>query len=115
MNVHELEEHAGEHADRVLALIEESNREGVRRYVDRLDRTEMAWLVLALANTALQQESSNTSLEVRLGILKRRNETLEAANVNLFRERRALADSVSELRDLMDERASTAPARKVKC
>lgn len=105
---------AAEQSQRVLDLIEGGRRQELHEFVDGLDRTDLAWLVLSLAAGLLGQESANGRLHVQNGILKRQNEVLDTANKNLFGEKRELHDRNKELRDILNKHAASAPLRKGK-
>lgn len=104
MEVQALEDQAEQNASRVLALIQSGQREGVHEFINGLDRSQLAWVVLSLANGLLFQESENGSLHLRVGVLTQQNETYDVANQKLFAERRKLSERVDELRGILYQR-----------
>lgn len=111
MTLTERESEASEHADRALALTEGARSNELWAFLSDLTEDQLRWLVVALANGYLRQEATNDSLIVKLGILRRQNETFDTANANLFREKRELLDKVHELRSYLDQHASSLPKR----
>lgn len=96
----EVETQAAEHSHRVLDLIDAGRREELASYLSGLSRDDLAWMNLALASALLRQEAETDDLEVRNGILRRQNETLEAGNARLFRERTVLREKLEEWRQM---------------
>lgn len=106
MNLTDVEATAEEQSGRILDLIEGGRRGELHEFMNGLTRSELAWVVLALAQGLLVQESENGRLHVQNGVLRQQNETLDTANVSLFRERRDLLDRVKELRGILHGRAA---------
>ncbi|MCW2287012.1 hypothetical protein EDF60_1663 [Leucobacter luti] len=114
MTLEEMEATADANTAKLLELIEAGQRSNLATWMDGRDRTELAWMVLALGNGLLQHEREADRLVLQNAILTRQNETLEVANKQLFAERTDLIGRVKELRVMVDQKTAASTAKREK-
>lgn len=95
----EIEEEAGEVANRFLTLIEAGERTELKSFIDTLDADNVVFALFAVSDALLRQEAINRSLA-------KDNTTLNIANKTLFDERGKLLATVAELREIQSDQAS---------
>ncbi len=112
MTLEEIEAAAGKNAAKLLDLIAAGERSNIVAWMNGRDRTELAWIVLALGHGFLQLERESDRVVLQHAILARQNETLEVANKQLFADRTDLLARVKELRVMVDQKAAASTAKQ---